>query len=462
MTNTSDGSKPRFALAMAMLSLLVVSFAMTDWDASLRQAALASVALSIFVLAALARMSPGRVSPGFAYGAVFALFHLGLAVLWAVDKRIPSFMDAPWLHGASIPRMLLIAAMGLVAFAFGVAVVSGTPQTLEAQDELEVRPPDPIEHRFSQAGFLITLAGILMWLAQATAAGGVGVLFGRYRGFLDATAGTGVGITYFVIGLGVVIAASGASDRHRTRTFVLFALFALLALPLGLRGEVLFPAVVALTVASRRTRIPAVAAVAVVLVTLAMIGGIRQVRQVGVSQVSVVQLIGAPIDGLAELGGSIRPLVEVSRWHAAGAAPRHGDTYVAPLDRAFDRVLGIPRPSAQTDARLFNREISLRVGPIGGSPAAEAYRNFGVFGVALRMLLTGLAVGFLGRLGRRKYKAMSGVLLLPLLIEIRNNFAPVPVQMMIGALIVVLLVSWPSARGHRARLPGAISESDRS
>ena len=83
---------------------------------------------------------------------------------------------------------------------------------------------------------------------------------------------------------------------------------------------------------------------------------------------------------------------------------------------------------------MFNVEIANRVGQIGGSPVAEAFHNFGTVGVVLFMAVLG---ALLVRLERRS-DAVVGVVLLPLLIQVRNSFAPVPVQIGIGLLLVAL------------------------
>jgi len=108
--------------------------------------------------------------------------------------------------------------------------------------------------------------------------------------------------------------------------------------------------------------------------------------------------------------------------------------------RFFEKLTGWHGGPPVRDDRLFNVEILDRVGPIGGSPVAEGYHDAGLFGVLLLLGAIGCAIGWLERrpatpLGH----AAVGVLLLPLLGQIRNSFAPVPAQIAVGLLLLLVV-----------------------
>jgi hypothetical protein len=94
---------------------------------------------------------------------------------------------------------------------------------------------------------------------------------------------------------------------------------------------------------------------------------------------------------------------------------------------------------------------------MGVSPIAEGYHNFGTVGVVLVMLAIGLAIGRIEHLPRTPWgTALTGVVLLPLLVQVRNNFAPIPVQLALGLLLLCLVRAGahrdtPQAITHEAR-----------
>ena len=83
-------------------------------------------------------------------------------------------------------------------------------------------------------------------------------------------------------------------------------------------------------------------------------------------------------DAFAEMGGSLHPVEKVVRWRAEGDPLEMGASYWAPIERGAARVLpGLQTSVAEDDMRIMNVLVTDRVGPIGFSPVAEAYRNFG-------------------------------------------------------------------------------------
>jgi prepilin signal peptidase PulO-like enzyme (type II secretory pathway) len=118
------------------------------------------------------------------------------------------------------------------------------------------------------------------------------------------------------------------------------------------------------------------------------------------------------------------------------------------------------RIPAEHDDRIMNILISRRVGPIGFSPVAEAYRNFGDAGPFLVMMLVGIILALLDRRPRTAESQLAvAVVMIPLLINVRNSFVPIPAQLVMGAALLLLLlvlrrVSTASApAGPSFRLP---------
>jgi hypothetical protein len=118
-----------------------------------------------------------------------------------------------------------------------------------------------------------------------------------------------------------------------------------------------------------------------------------------------------------------------------------GNSYWAPFERAAARLLPeFDVIAADNDLRLMNVLVLDRIGAIGFSPVAEAYRNFGPVGVAFVMALFGMCVAGIDLIRDRRMAVLAiATLLTPLLVNIRNSFVSVPAQCITGILVVALV-----------------------
>jgi hypothetical protein len=232
---------------------------------------------------------------------------------------------------------------------------------------------------------------------------------------------------------------------------------------MGLRGEVMFPAAAAIAVAGVRRARPlsrraTQVALLGILVALSGIAALRVIRQSEIAALPIRELISSPLDGVIEMGASLRPVVETVRWGNAGDGFALGATYWAPFDRVVSRLLGNSTPVGSDD-RVMNVVVTNRVGAIGYSSAAEAYRNFGLAGAFGVHLLLGM---FLGRFERPESDTLrlvvGGVVMYPLLIHIRNAFIFVPVWIGYGLSVVLAAAAlsrwWPPHDEDDATLSG--------
>ena len=380
------------------------------------------------------RADGGIYAPPAAYLAVFGLFHGGLLLTSAVQgwTDLPG-ADVRWLSGDRAPVAAALAALGMIAFTVGVALVQ----------RLARRRPD----RDGGGGDCVVLgvlglsvhaAGLAILAAVVNAGGGLGLLRSGYGAYLAAAQGNAL-LPYGVLALGVgPVMSLAAGGQARRLAWVLFGAYAAVAFPLGLRGEVLFPLVAMLVVEVRRgRRIRPLWTAAGTAFVMTLVGVVRQTRAKGVGALLEVSTLASPLDGVAEMGYSLRPTVVVLGWHDRGEPFRHGETLLAVPLRAFEGLLGRAVPAGAYDDRLFNVEIAHRVGPIGGSPVAEAYHNFGVLGVVVFLAMVGVLLASLTRRARSPWDdALLGGLLVVLLIQVRNDFTPVPLQV---ALVLLLM-----------------------
>lgn len=392
------------------------------------------------------RVSPRRLwSASAVYLIVLTIFHLGLTAIYGLDLPLGdgAFMDwlQEWFYTPFTNEAVLLAAIGIVSCAAGVivALLLGARTTGRVPpDRLSVYAP------FATAGLALVLVSVSLWLIIAVRAGGVGILIGGYENFLSVVGeSTPQTLAFYGINLGTTCLAAARPSRLRRAGFTVFALWALIALPLGFRGFVLFPGLtIFVIIAKRRRPFSARMALLIGLVALSGIAALRQVRQVGVQNVSAATVTtGSPLAGLTELGSSLRPLSETVYWHETGDPFIMGASYWAPLDRTITRLFPArdwKLPPAEEDPRVLTSLAQMRgAGSIAFSVVAEAYRNFGSPGVCLIMFSIGILLGRMDLWPATPVRdVMLGAVLVPLLFEVRNDFTAVPLQILLGVLLL--------------------------
>ena len=393
--------------------------------------------------AALFAVRTGIWSARSAYSAVFCLFHFGLTAavgVGALPGEELTGWDRAWLFGPYGDQAVVLASAGFCAFAFGAVSI----ESARRRHRPTPTPTSGLSPAFAALGATAVLGAICAWFAVAIAGGGAGILVGSYENYLTATsfAPGVISLVWTLLGLGIVLLVAGPATRLTKPAIALLACFGLVALPLGLRGELMFPAVAALVGAARAGRqMPAWRTWVVVGAVLLIIPAIREIRSFGVNELSDVAVRPKIVDALAEMGGSLHPVEKVIRWHDEGEDFIYGASYWAPFERPLMRILpGGSRVSAEEDERIMNVLVSRRVGYIGFSPVAEAYRNFGVAGVLVIMVLVGLIIGAIDLVRNSNFGiVLIATVLVPLLINVRNSFVSVPASIALGTGVVLAI-----------------------
>ena len=388
----------------------------------------------------------GLYRPSTAYVVLFGLFHGGLLISSAL--RGPDAFTAyetDWLYQGYTAEAVRLAVLGMVAFTLVSSSVGDRGAAGPAVSPVVTRPA------LTVVGLTVEAAGLGVFGMSVLGAGSPVVFSGGYTTYLQAHESDGLlGYGTLLIGVGAILAVV-AGGRARIVAWSGFAVYAVVAFGIGTRGAVLFPLLALLAVEARRgRRVRPLWTLLGVPVVLTLIGLVRTSR-LGDTSAPASSLWSAPLDAVAEMGYSLRPAVVVLDWHSFGEAFRYGATLFAVPLRFVEGISGWHGGAPVHDTRLFNVEVLDRVGPIGGSPVAEGYHNFGIVGVLLLLGAIGLVIGLLERRPRTPFgDATLGVVLLPLLIQTRNSFAPVPVQ--IGLALVILAVArlvsrWTADRG---------------
>lgn len=394
----------------------------------------------------------GLWRPSTAYLVLFGLFHGGLLLSVAM-RGADAFTayDVSWLYEGYAAEATRLVIVGMTAFTLCAELATGRtgPPTVTAPATGDARPVD-LPRGCGVIGLAVEFSGLAVFTAAVAGAGGFDQLTGSYPAFVQANqSDTLLGYGTLCIGMGATLAII-TDGPARIAAWLGFAAYAAVAFQVGTRGEVLFPLLAMLVVEARRgRRIRPLWTILAVPCVLGLIGLVRTARLPDGSGPAST-LWSAPFDAVAEMGYSLRPTTVVLDWHAFGEPFRHGVTLIVVPVRFVEKLTGWHGGPPVRDDRLFNVEIVDRVGPIGGSPVAEGYHNAGLLGVLLLLGAIGCAIGWLERrpatpLGH----ATVGVLLLPLLVQIRNSFAPVPAQFAVGLLL--LLVVYEVARWTEGR-----------
>lgn len=440
-----------FALVLTLIALLL--FRGEIEGASLESASRINTAVMVLATYTVVRAAPrGMWSPSAVFFIIMALFHGGLAASYALGNAPDDRFEATrlWLYRSSTITALWLTALASVGYALGVRLARIRPAPRRAAPVLDAN----LDQVVGVVGIVLTIGALTGWFIIALTRGGPGLLVSSYETFLTTTAGSLLPQTDRFTDYGMICLAASTPTRGHKVAVGVYVVWALIAFPLGLRGEVLFPAFAALAlVAVRRIPMRPGRAALLAVALLATIAMIRDLRQVGVKELASADLSANPLDGLIEMGSSLRPVSEVVFWHEMGDPFDDGATYWAPVDRGLVYVIpGWTRPPIEEDHRVMNVLVMERAGAIGFSVVAEAYRNFAAPGAFFVLMLIGFVLGRIDLWPRSIiYQCLGGVVLTGCLIHVRNSFVPLPSHMAIGFFLIGLLVVIARARAERQR-----------
>jgi hypothetical protein len=397
---------------------------------------------SIVVTGSLVAIAGSWTATG-VYAIVLWCFHFGLVA--AVASGYVSTMDMPpeidsWIFDPITGDAAIVALCGSLAFAAGACIVLWR----RGQSRRQIAQPfGGASHPYGSVGSCLVFVALASWCVVVLLSGGVAGFFKSYEEFRQITAEYGPVITIIspALACGIVMSVTGQNRWHRTIAIGAFVCFALVALPIGLRTDVMFPAVAAVVALARCGKsFSPVKAAALGIALLLLIPVVRELRTTGITALPDA-LVAPRLDAMVEMGYSLRPVEQVVRWHAEGEPFEHGASYWAPFERAASRLLpGLEAAAGEDDVRLMNVLVMDRIGAIGFSPVAEAYRNFGQLGVLIVLGLLGAIVAAIDTIENRQTAVLAiATLYPPLLINIRNSFVSVPAQCGAAVLLVALV-----------------------
>nr|WP_246306273.1 O-antigen polysaccharide polymerase Wzy [Allobranchiibius huperziae] len=412
------------------------------------------VACCVFILCLALHMTqrPGHpFTLTAAYTGLLGVFHTGLFFQPALGGTFSTLRptDIIWLNAGSIPAAAYIYSVGQLAFSASTFAVALWRRE-SPSERITAAPTPSFEKSATVVGSALLIGGLALWFAISLTRG-VTILGGSYVNFLSGTGNSKIAYAYLLMGVGLPILAT-TSGQMRKKLFRVFLAWSAIAFILGLRGEVLIPMTAYLVVRARQRPIKFRAWMAPAAVALLALGALVRTTRVQGLRGAVVNLADVnPLSSLAELGYSIRPLAQVITWQSSSELPVGSGTYTHPVLRALGgHFLNLGLPPASTDPTALNTVVAARVGNIGGSPIAEAFRAGSLPGVILVMVSLGIISGILdARRGGQLFDCLAGGLAFVLFLWVRNTFTPVPLQvgLVLAAVLAVRMAG--TANGKR-------------
>ena len=414
-----------------------------------RTAALAATAsFAVAGLAGLRSLGLHPLSPAMLYLWTLAAFHLGLAAPWSIgleSGRAPLWMLA---HRLDASLALLVVAFGCYQAGLTVAVWR--------RPDAGRRSAPPRMHNtvMYRCGLLIAAAGVVLLAAGAWMIGidrlAQATYFESYR--LTQLYDPRLFISSLqVFPMGLYLAAAAAPARRMPWVAGLGLVWSLAVFVLGYRGFALTPAATMLAVLHKRGfRLPRAVWAAGLAALLIAVPAARSLRDNPLAERSLgdVALQFHPLDGLEEVGGSLRPLVHTLEL-MENEPFRWGYTYWQAIEMVLPNLAlewdsGGHMPVEKLPPSLWMARLAApwhyyHGGGLGFSAVAEPYMNFGVAGVIAFFALLAAALVWCDRFdGLRPARvAVWAMALGPLLWTARNAFTVFVRPAVWGALLVL-------------------------
>jgi oligosaccharide repeat unit polymerase len=394
------------------------------------------------------------LSPPVLYMIVFWLFHFGLVFPGAIIPDI-IFSLPPWyVHFFTSPDTsiaVFVSLLFLTAFCWGAACRSGSYRRIRKGEE-EVNPG------LRMVGIASILIGVGIFMAFVLSHG-IATFFQSYNEFFLISGAPTTSIFVIAYGLMLILFADRSRRTFLTLGAITYVPLFFLMMASGSRTGPLFSLIVLLAMMNiKGIRLPRLLLIIGSVVGLALIATIRDTRIVGIEnarETSSVISIGDPITGMTELGGSICPVVATIDYFRSGHL-LYGESYGYPFFRQVAKLLGRDPGSEESDMRFIARYITRIYGAIGYSTVAEAYANGGMLGIVIFGSLWGLILKLLMKnAGSPLGSSILGVILIPMMSNIRNSFIYVPAWIFMGILPIIVQIIFRSRRRRKVASSGS-------
>jgi hypothetical protein len=313
-------------------------------------------ALNWLVLSAIlyVTLPKGMWSICFIFLSVVGVFHIGLVLansLNAITDDDILYQISRWFYRVETDNAIHVVNLAMLGFALGAIVFSKYPA--QVADKLTT---DLMYRRrlFHIGGALLCLL-IVIFFAITVLTGAISS-YGIYLEVMSSNPLFALifSYLYFFLGIAFVFVCVSYYPGLSYWYFFAFALWALFAFKIGLRGEVMFPSAVAACMLGRKGKPISGWLLAIILVAFLIVTGI--VKNARVSGDYSGDMGINPLNAVAEMGSSLRAVQETIKWRKHDNFELlYGGSYWAPFERQF--ALFIPqleRIAVEDDGRLLN------------------------------------------------------------------------------------------------------------
>lgn len=398
-----------------------------------------TINVAILTLILAMTLPKGIWSICFIFFMSFTVFHGGLILANSANSITDEdilYQISFWFENPETDNAIHLFNLGMIGFCLA-ALLFSKPVQSKKTEALNIQ----FNKRIFHIGGVLLCLMVAAFFAVTLSTGTLGS-YGAYLLLLKNVPimGTIFAYIYLFIGLALVLISVTYRKGFGYIYLAIFAVWALFAFKLGLRGEVMFPGTVAACMFGRRGAPIGNLTLIVALIGFLIVTGIVKNARIS-GDYSAADSVN-PLNAVAEMGSSLRAVQEVIKWRVDGDELLLGGSYWAPFERQLAWFIpGLERKNAFEDPRLLNVVVQEKAGPIGFSPVAEAYLNFGEKGVLIMMFLFGALMAYFdNQRSRVRYDILIGVSLVPVFIMIRNSFTHVPVQVVLGLIIAYLVI----------------------
>jgi oligosaccharide repeat unit polymerase len=397
------------------------------------------------------------------YLGLLGLFHLGLVVPWALG--VYDVARVPWFVAYGLSEALVLIMYAILSYQLGMIIGFGVASRMEnsvAGDASNLE-----NSRIFVTGSVLFLGAVIIFVAGLIRLDPSGYHRLTYSDVFRLRAESdprlfGSGIT--IASIGLCLAAVGAPKERLRITFLGASLWVLMLFYLGFRGPALIAGLIVYTIAQKkRVHFPRWLPWLTAAVLLIAVPTMRIAREQPLDERSLnLPLKGfSVLDGPAEMGASIRPLIEITSL-VGPKNYRYGRTYLAGLKGVLPNLtLHWESPATESIDDMPPSHWLIAVvdpwtyknnGGMGFSAVAEPYMNFGIAGVLIYFILLGYFLVRLDHVSIRTPYALAcwALLLGPLLWTTRNDFANFFRPAVWGLLCLGVLRLLPTARPSTA------------
>lgn len=457
--STSWAPSRAHALIVFVCALLIALLTSTlvgeiGWLTTWQVAAMTSGA-SLLAYAGVVWLSASVWSSSALGSFVLALFHVSLPLEIAVANisHFPDGIPRAWLWTDTAQVSMVAVSISMLGFTAGVALVGTLRHSFGV---VNVTPEPDLKRLLATVGALLATVGMVAWLLGNIRYSGIGFATRGYEEYFQASQWNGTKSTYFPISLGMGLTALDVRSRLSRLSLGMFSIYAGLSLLAGARIHVIIAGVALIAVLSTQRKMPSAwVFCAFVIGGLGMISAIASVRLINSS--SNESPVFDVFAGLREMGASLYAAATMISWNTAGGEPHaNGATYIAPMIRGFNTLVGTSNEDYRSDPNMLIGRVERDYGGIGGSIVGEAYFNFGLVGCFIVLALWGALFQYLTSKPSVLASAFTALFTVLFLLQVRGFFGSIPGLFVLGSAVILSAVILTRALGPSSR--GTVSD----